>query len=100
MIFEGYTSESETFLAFPRYFEMIDAKPSKSEVPPVNLPLSSATGRHVDKLKLLIQQIQLFTSNRNRKLSHHSIFSDFIHIKFCQAEANNIYSHARLNAVC
>ena len=74
--------------------------PSESEVPAVDLLWSSATGRHVDKLKHLIQKIQLFSSNQNCELSHHSVFSGLIYTEFCQAETNNIHSHARLNALC
>ena len=74
--------------------------PSESEVPAVDLLWSGATGRHVDKLKHLMQKIQLFSSNQNCELSQHSMFSGLIYTEFCQAETNNIHSHARLNALC
>ena len=97
------SSSSTLFWTHWRTWPRVHARavnPSESEVPAVDLLWSSATGRHVDKLKHWIQKIQLFSSNQNCELSYHSVFSGLIYTEFCQAETNNIHSHARLNALC
>ena len=97
------SSSSTLFWTHWRTWPRVHARavnPSESEVPAVDLLWSSAMGRHVDRLKHLIQKIQLFSSNQNCELSHHSVFSGLIYTEFCQAETNNIHSHARLNALC
>ena len=85
------SSSSTLFWTHWRTWPRLHARavnPSESEVPAVDLLWFSATGRHVDKLKHLIKKI------------HHSVFSGLIYTEFCQAETNNIHSHARLNALC